>query len=47
VDSVVKCTWFLHEGYKVYLEPPLRHGKSLSGREKPIFRRSFDGVQKG
>ncbi len=36
------------EGHKVYLEPPLRHaGKSLSGGEKLIFRRSFDGVQKG
>lgn len=36
------------EGHKIYLEPPLRHaGKSLSGGEKLIFRRSFDGVQKG
>jgi hypothetical protein len=36
------------EGHKVYLEPPLRHGgKSLSGGEKLIFRRSFEGVQKG
>lgn len=36
------------EGHKVYLEPPLRQGgKSLSGGEKLIFRRSFHGVQKG
>ena len=36
------------EGHRVYLEPPLRHeSKSLSGGEKLIFRRSFDGVQKG
>lgn len=36
------------EGHKVSLEPPLTHaGKSLSAGEKLIFRRSFDGVQKG
>lgn len=35
------------EGHRVYLEPPLQHGKSLAGGEKLVFRRSFDGVQKG
>ena len=35
------------EGHRVYLEAPLRSGKSLAGGEKLIFRRSFDGVQKG
>lgn len=36
------------EGHKVYLERPLRHaGRSLSGGEKLIFRRSFEGVHKG
>ena len=36
------------ERHKVYLEPPLRHaGKSLSGGEKLIYRRSFEGVHKG
>jgi hypothetical protein len=35
------------EGHRVYLEAPLRSGKSLSGGEKLVFRRSFDGVQKG
>lgn len=35
------------EGHRVYLEAPLRSGKSLRGGEKLIFRRSFDGVQKG
>lgn len=35
------------EGHRVYLEAPLRSGRSLSGGEKLIFRRSFDGVQKG
>lgn len=35
------------EGHRVYLEAPLHSGKSLSGGEKLIFRRSFDGVQKG
>ncbi|MCL4822630.1 MAG: hypothetical protein KJZ57_00305 [Anaerolineales bacterium] len=35
------------EGHRVYLEAPLRSGKSLAGGEKLLFRRSFDGVQKG
>lgn len=35
------------EGHSVYLEAPLSSGKSLAGGEKLIFRRSFDGVQKG
>lgn len=35
------------EGHRVYLEAPLRSGKSLLGGEKLVFRRSFDGVQKG
>ena len=35
------------EGHRVYLEAPLRCGKSLAGGEKLVFRRSFDGVQKG
>jgi len=35
------------KGLRVYLEAPLRSGKSLSGGEKLVFRRSFDGVQKG
>lgn len=35
------------EGHRVYLEAPLRSGKSLSGGEKLVFLRSFDGVQKG
>ncbi len=35
------------EGHLVYLEAPLRSGKSLAGGEKLVFRRSFDGVQKG
>jgi hypothetical protein len=35
------------EDHRVYLEAPLRSGRSLSGGEKLIFRRSFDGVQKG
>jgi hypothetical protein len=35
------------EGHRVYLEAPLQSGKSLAGGEKLIFRRSFDGVQKG
>lgn len=34
------------EGHRVYLEAPLRSGKSLSGGEKLVFRRSFVGVQK-
>ncbi|WP_244829220.1 hypothetical protein [Caballeronia sp. TF1N1] len=35
------------EGHHVYLEAPLSSGRSLSGGEKLVFRRSFDGVQKG
>lgn len=35
------------EGHRVYLEPPMSSVKSLSGGEKLVFRRSFDGVQKG
>ncbi|OOG38614.1 hypothetical protein [Rhodanobacter sp. C05] len=35
------------EGHRVYLEAPLRSGKSLLGGEKLVFRRSFTGVQKG
>jgi hypothetical protein len=35
------------EVHRVYLEAPLRSGKSLAGGEKLIFRRSFYGVQKG
>lgn len=35
------------EGHRVYLEAPLRSWKSLAGGEKLVFRRSFDGVQKG
>jgi hypothetical protein len=36
------------EGHRVYLEAPLdTRGKSLSGGEKLLFRRSFTGVQKG
>jgi hypothetical protein len=35
------------EGHRVYLEAPLRSWKSLAGGEKLLFRRSFDGVQKG
>ena len=37
------------QGYRVYLEAPLRSPgcKSLAGGEKLLFRRSFDGVQKG
>jgi len=36
------------EGHRVYLEAPLSSRcKSLAGGEKLIFRRSFDGVQKG
>jgi hypothetical protein len=35
------------EGHRVYLEAPLRSEKSLSGGEKLVFRRSFDGVEKG
>ena len=35
------------EDHRVYLEAPLRSGKSLSGGEKLVFRRSFAGVQKG
>lgn len=35
------------EGHRVYLDLPLRSGKSLAGGEKLIFRRSFDGVQNG
>ena len=34
------------EGHRMYLEPPLR-SKSFVGGEKLIFRRTFDGVQKG
>jgi hypothetical protein len=34
------------EGHRVYLEAPLRHGKSLTGGEKLVFCRSFHGVQK-
>jgi len=34
------------EGHRMYLEPPLR-SKSFVGGEKLIFRRNFDGVQKG
>lgn len=35
------------EGHRVYLEAPLHSEKSLSGGEKLVFRRSFNGVQKG
>jgi hypothetical protein len=35
------------ESHRVYLEAPLRSGKSLSGGEKLVFRRPFVGVQKG
>jgi hypothetical protein len=36
------------EGHRVYLEAPLSSQcKSLAGGEKLIFRRSFNGVQKG
>lgn len=35
------------KGHRVYLDAPLSSGKSLSGGEKLVFRRSFDGVQKG
>lgn len=35
------------KGHRVYIEAPLRSGKSLVGGEKLVFRRSFDGVQKG
>lgn len=35
------------EGHRIYLEAPLRSGKSLANGEKLVFRRSFDGVQKG
>ena len=35
------------EGHRVYLDEPLRSGKSLAGGEKLVFRRSFHGVQKG
>ena len=35
------------EGHRVYLEAPLSCGKSLSGGEKLVFLRSFNGVQKG
>lgn len=35
------------EGHRVYLEAPLSFGKTLSGGEKLVFRRSFHGVQKG
>lgn len=35
------------EGHRVYLAAPLSSGKSLVGGEKLIYRRTFDGVQKG
>lgn len=35
------------EGHRVYLEPPLRSGKSLAGGEKLVYQRSFHGVDKG
>lgn len=35
------------EGHRVYLEAPLQSWKSLAGGEKLVFRRSFNGVQKG
>lgn len=34
------------QGHRMYLEPPLR-SNSFIGGEKLIYRRSFDGVQKG
>jgi len=44
---VIQKSYGGSEGHRVYLEAPLRSGKSLSGGEKLVFRRSFDGVQKG
>lgn len=44
---VIEKSYSGGEGYRVYLEAPLRSGKSLAGGEKLVFRRSFDGVQKG
>lgn len=44
---VIQRSWGGGHGHRMYLEPPLSGSKSFEGGEKLIFRRSFDGVQKG
>lgn len=45
----IQKVWGGGEGHRMYLEPPLSHPgcTSLVGGEKLIFRRSFNGVERG
>ena len=45
----IQRAWGGGQGHRMYLEPPLSSSssKSFEGGEKLVYRRSFDGVQKG
>lgn len=45
----IQRTWGGGQEHRIYLEPPLDafNGKALEGGEKLVFRRPFDGVDKG